>query len=103
LSYEDKIEAIYKWLEFRRNSRVFVAEIKSNQLIGFAVGGLEIEEDPLSKGELWGIYFFIFPFKFINNSIKNPENSNKIHKSIIKIESNIIPKNETVLFLIING
>ncbi len=57
MSYKDKIESNYKWLEsLEKTTRVFVAEIKSKQLIGFSVGGLKREGDPLYKGELWGIY-----------------------------------------------
>ena len=57
MSFKYKIESNYKWLEnLEETIRVFIAEIKPTKMIGFAVGGLEREGDPLYKGELWGIY-----------------------------------------------
>ena len=40
----------------KQDLRVFVAEVKPKEIVGFAVGGLERENHPIYKGELWGIY-----------------------------------------------
>ncbi|MFO7797039.1 MAG: GNAT family N-acetyltransferase [Promethearchaeia archaeon] len=56
-SYEEKVVANQKWLEdLQDTTRVFVAELDTKQIIGFAVGGLERDNNPDYKGELWGIY-----------------------------------------------
>ncbi len=57
LSYCEKSIELRKWLEnLEETTKVFVCESESNQIIGFAVGGLERENHPEYKGELWGIY-----------------------------------------------
>ncbi|TFF95765.1 MAG: GNAT family N-acetyltransferase [Promethearchaeota archaeon] len=57
LSYEDKKNSIQHWLKnLEENTKVFIAEVESKKNVGFAVGGLERENNPIYKGELWGIY-----------------------------------------------
>lgn len=57
LSYEKRAE---RWREnfatFTPAQFVFVATDESNRVIGFALGGPERENDPIYKGELYGLY-----------------------------------------------
>ncbi len=76
LSHDDKAHSIHKWLEnLEDGTKVFIAEVKPKKLVGFAVGGLERENHPLYKGELWGIYV-------LENHQKNGIGTNLVKKII---------------------
>ncbi|MFX1258033.1 MAG: GNAT family N-acetyltransferase [Promethearchaeota archaeon] len=57
LSYNEKTSFIKEWLKnLEKDVMIYVAEIEPPQIIGFAVSGLERTNNPIFKGELWGIY-----------------------------------------------
>lgn len=57
LSYEKGTEKIARWFVHPfPQLKIFVAEHATEGIVGFASGGLERDQDPVYKGELFAIY-----------------------------------------------